>query len=174
MNQRPYIRLRLQVSGKTSTKIIINDLLREISQPHVSAGVRLPPVRVLAHQLQVSKNTVATAYAELAARGQIRPDGRRGYFAVRDRRIETKYSDPIAAPRRTNAVVGTSKTSVTCGAARKGEASRCRAGSACTRARLLRRTAPARLPVGFAYLKAALMTDGLEILSAAIRGELKK
>lgn len=43
-------------------------------------GCRLPPVRVLAHQLGISKNTVQTAYEELKSQGLVESKYRSGLF----------------------------------------------------------------------------------------------
>jgi DNA-binding transcriptional MocR family regulator len=98
MNRPPYIRIPLHVSDKPSAQTIVRAVLQEISTGKASSGLRLPPVRVLAHQLHVSKNTVASGYEELVARGKIKPDGKRGYFVAADERLRDKLSKQAAPP----------------------------------------------------------------------------
>ncbi len=56
---------------------------KEIESGLVQEGTRLPPVRVIAHQIGVSKNTVQTAYQELESRGLIAAQARTGYYVER-------------------------------------------------------------------------------------------
>ena len=55
---------------------IVRQLQEAIELGRVAAGTQLPSTRSLARTLGVSRNTVLTAYDELAARGFVR--GRRG------------------------------------------------------------------------------------------------
>ena len=55
---------------------IVRQLQEAIEAGSVAGGTRLPSTRSLARTLGVSRNTVLTAYDELAARGFVR--GRRG------------------------------------------------------------------------------------------------
>ena len=52
------------------------------SNPGEHQRVRLPPVRVVQHQLGVAKQTVARAYEELQQRGLVINKPRLGYYAA--------------------------------------------------------------------------------------------
>jgi GntR family transcriptional regulator/MocR family aminotransferase len=100
MKTQPYVRIPIHDDGKTSSQTIVHAVLREIDAGHVPAELRLPPVRVLAHQFHVSKNTVAAGYAELVARGRIQSDGTRGYFVCRaDKARKHPAAITVPAPR---------------------------------------------------------------------------
>jgi DNA-binding transcriptional regulator YhcF (GntR family) len=55
---------------------LVHQLQEAIEAGLVASGTRLPSTRALARTLGISRNTVLTAYEELAARGFVR--GRRG------------------------------------------------------------------------------------------------
>jgi DNA-binding transcriptional MocR family regulator len=79
----PYLRVNVEVDqpGRGVRSVdIVSAVLRAAKRQPQSAGFRLPPVRILAHQLGVSKNTVAAAYDELVARGTVESTPRRGIF----------------------------------------------------------------------------------------------
>jgi 2-aminoadipate transaminase len=98
MRNDPYLRIPLRVSSKTSSPAIVAAVLQEIADRKTGAGLRLPPVRVLAHQLHISKNTVAAAYDELTARGKIKADGTRGYFVLGDDKVSRKQTESSEVP----------------------------------------------------------------------------
>ena len=67
----------MKIIGKTSVEI--SDSIREMVQnAELSAGDSLPPVRELAQQLSVNRNTVAAAYQRLAKAGVAITRGRLG------------------------------------------------------------------------------------------------
>jgi DNA-binding transcriptional MocR family regulator len=79
----PFLRLRIE-SVAAARKLIGRDIVaavrREYDAGRLLSGSRLPPVRVLQHQLGVAKNTVQRAYEELVAQGIIENRTRLGYF----------------------------------------------------------------------------------------------
>ncbi|MGE0493427.1 MAG: PLP-dependent aminotransferase family protein [Vulcanimicrobiota bacterium] len=77
----PY--LRIHVPGQTTALSIAESIAGQLERGRLPDGGRLPPVRVLAHQLGVSKNTVQAGYDELAARGLAESLHRRGVFLVK-------------------------------------------------------------------------------------------
>ncbi|MGH7517687.1 MAG: GntR family transcriptional regulator, partial [Gemmatimonadales bacterium] len=71
-------------------------LKRRISAGELAAGARLPSTRMLAHDLELSRNTVATAYEQLLADGWL--EGRRGagtFVAGRLPRAEPRAPGPV-------------------------------------------------------------------------------
>src|SRR6185312_14107302 len=83
MEKQPYVRLSLN-SGNSGRKLNVEQLVHLIREQLLSdshlKGCRLPPVRALAHQLGISKNTVQTAYEELKAQGLIESRDRAGLY----------------------------------------------------------------------------------------------
>ncbi|HZU85752.1 MAG TPA: PLP-dependent aminotransferase family protein [Polyangiaceae bacterium] len=61
---------------------IVDSVLAALRAGHLPPGSRLPPVRVLEHQLGVGKNTVQCAYDELVARGALETREREGVFVA--------------------------------------------------------------------------------------------
>ena len=97
--------IRIHFSTKTEgwgSKTIADAIAAEIKSGKSPAGARLPPIRVIQHQLGVAKQTVARAYEELQSRGIIANKPRLGYF-VGGSSIERKLkkSETPAAPFKT-------------------------------------------------------------------------
>ncbi|MGH8255483.1 MAG: PLP-dependent aminotransferase family protein [Steroidobacteraceae bacterium] len=93
--------MRLRIDGsapgrKVTGLDVIAAVMREYEAGQLPAGCRLPPVRVLQHQLGIAKNTVNRAYEELVARGVVDNRSRLGYFILA-RHQGRRRSAPVAA-----------------------------------------------------------------------------
>lgn len=77
---RPYIRVNIRVNGPFTADSIADSIAEDHAEGRLPAESRLPPVRMLAHQLGISKNTVQAAYEELVARDLVESRGRSGVF----------------------------------------------------------------------------------------------
>jgi DNA-binding transcriptional MocR family regulator len=87
MTRQPYLRInfnRHNPGRSLSVQQIVAAIKDQIVTDHVAPGCRLPPVRVLAHQLGMSKTTVQTAYDELVAQGLAESKQRVGLFVTSD------------------------------------------------------------------------------------------
>ena len=83
MNVIPPLRIHIpQWTKPMGGEQIVNHMQREIEAGTLPVGGRLPPVRFLAHQLGISKNTVQAAYSELQARGLLETRLRQGVFVA--------------------------------------------------------------------------------------------
>lgn len=81
MAKAPYLRIRVSPQQR-SWQAIVDSVEKDLARGLLPAGGRLPPVRVLAHQLGISKTTVQTAYDELSSRGTTETSDRRGVYLV--------------------------------------------------------------------------------------------
>ena len=77
---RSYIRVNIRVDGPFTADSIADSIAEDHADGRLPAESRLPPVRMLAHQLGISKNTVQAAYEELVARDLVESRGRSGVF----------------------------------------------------------------------------------------------
>jgi DNA-binding transcriptional MocR family regulator len=97
MARPPFVgmNLRLESPGRRAVaRDLVDAITREIEAGRLAAGLRLPPVRVLEHQLGISKNTVQAAYDELALRGLLEARAREGVFVA----AHTAHADEDARP----------------------------------------------------------------------------
>lgn len=100
MEKQPFIRFNFDSnsSGRTlNSDQVVSIIKNQISLDGQFKGCRLPPVRALAHQLGLSKNTVQAAYDELRAQGLIESKDRSGFFVAEG--LEPKnFSGAISVP----------------------------------------------------------------------------
>lgn len=85
MEKQPYIRLNFdsESAGRPlNVEQVVQLIKKQITADHRLKGCRLPPVRALAHQLGLSKNTIQTSYDELRAQGLIESIDRSGFFVT--------------------------------------------------------------------------------------------
>lgn len=83
MDRQPFIRLNFdsENSGRPlNAEQLVNTIRKQIVSDSHFKGCRLPPVRVLAHQLGLSKNTIQTVYDELRAQGLVESKERFGIY----------------------------------------------------------------------------------------------
>lgn len=100
MARAPYVRVNYQPSGprrRVHAEDIVRTLSDEVSAGRLPRGSRLSPVRALAHELGISKNTVQAAYDELCARGLLVARERDGVF-VAEAAAEHPRAEPQGAP----------------------------------------------------------------------------
>lgn len=82
MERQPYLRLQFEnASGRSlSTERLVSTIKSQLKNHAAYQGCRMPPVRALAHELGISKNTVQTVYEELCAQGILESRDRTGIF----------------------------------------------------------------------------------------------
>ena len=68
---------------KTIYRQIYDYYRTEILKGHIKEGTKLPSIRQLASELQVSKNTVNEAFQQLLSEGYIESKQKKGYWAVK-------------------------------------------------------------------------------------------
>ncbi len=100
MEKQPYIRFNFD-SKNSGRPLNVEQLVAIIKEQVVSdshfKGCRLPPVRALAHQLGLSKNTIQTAYDELRAQGLLESKDRSGFF-VAEGAEPRSFDSPVNVP----------------------------------------------------------------------------
>lgn len=83
MQKSPHLRIHIQLDNphlSLTVEQIVEAIKSQIQIDQVAPGCRLPPVRVLAHQLGISKTTVQKAYDELVAQSLVESVPRVGLF----------------------------------------------------------------------------------------------
>ncbi len=98
-----YLRIRIESSSPghaIKAADIVASIQKEILKNPSAQGCRLPPIRILAHQLGMSKNTIQIAYEELVSRDLVTSKQRQGYF-VRTLPSYKKSSRQIEAGKAT-------------------------------------------------------------------------
>lgn len=101
MRKQPYLSINLNTGsaqGGPTAAELVERIRTQISGNHLASGCRLPPVRVLAHQLGISKNTVQRAYDELVAQGLLENRHRVGLFLAQPKRDIPPAPRTQAAP----------------------------------------------------------------------------
>ena len=100
MEKPPYIRLNFD-SENNGRSLNVEQLVKVIRKQLLLVnhfkGCRLPPVRALAHQLGLSKNTIQIAYDELRAQGLVESKDRSGLFVV-DGGEPRSVDNPVNVP----------------------------------------------------------------------------
>jgi DNA-binding transcriptional MocR family regulator len=94
--------LRIQISSSRAafrSQDLLAAIQKEIQSGLVLDGTRLPPVRVVSHQLGISKNTVQSVYEELSARGLVKSHSRSGFY-IKNLKSSAKPSESsqLASP----------------------------------------------------------------------------
>ncbi|MBI2521033.1 MAG: PLP-dependent aminotransferase family protein [Bdellovibrio sp.] len=106
MERQPYIRFNLgsENSGRSlNVEQLVSIIRKQIQSDNNFQGCRLPPVRVLAHQLGLSKNTIQTAYDELRAQGLVESKDRSGFFVAEGEKPRTfDFTDKVPGPEFKN------------------------------------------------------------------------
>lgn len=102
MAAHPYLRLNLVAKspGSPIGAMDLVDAIRSQIKRATVAGCKMPPVRVLAHQLAISKNTVQAAYNELVDQNILGSRPRVGLFVAEDeRRVPEVPVASVPVPR---------------------------------------------------------------------------
>jgi DNA-binding transcriptional MocR family regulator len=86
----------VQIQG-TSAAEIVGNVRSLVARGALADGSLLPPVRVLAQQLRLNRNTVAAAYRQLAERGIVEGRGRGGTVVASPDRLHGE-GNPSAVP----------------------------------------------------------------------------
>jgi DNA-binding transcriptional MocR family regulator len=100
MERQPYIRLNFdsENSGRPlNVEQLVSIIRKQLVANNHFKGCRLPPVRALAHQLGLSKNTIQTAYDELGSQGLVESKDRSGFFVAKGDELRP-FDNPVNVP----------------------------------------------------------------------------
>lgn len=96
----PYVRIHFKLDDqkKWTSSAISKAVAHEIESGRAPKGARLPPVRLIQHQLGVAKQTVARAYEDLQQRGLVINKPRLGYYAAESEKANSSSRKTMSAP----------------------------------------------------------------------------